>query len=151
MAKPAARGAYSVHQTILLITMMNEPDSLNEGGEIRTIGGGGGTPDEETLQRRAAELARIDGRADPNERDFALAAEELRTTGSIAEAPEAGGLENLTSWDTPLDARGHQSAERAPDDESILGEKLVEEGIEEADHDRRVSASEEMEEEDAGE
>ena len=124
---------------------MNEPDDFNEGAEaqLRTIGGAAGTPDVQTLQRRARELARIDGRTEPNERDFAQAAEELRTTGSIVEAPEGDGLDKLTSWDTPLDATGRQSAETGPDDESMIGEKLVEEGIEEADHDRRVRASEE--------
>jgi hypothetical protein len=128
--------------------MNNEADDLTE-GEIRTIGGAAATPDEESLQRRANELARIDGRSEPNARDFAQAAEELRTTGVIAEAPEAGELENLTAWDTPLDARGHQATEAALDDEAIVGEKLVEEGIEEADHDRRVSAVEEAENEEA--
>jgi hypothetical protein len=127
--------------------MMNSDDPVT--GEIQTIGGGAGAPDEQTLRRRAHELARIDGRTEPNERDFAEAAEELRTTGSIMEAPEAGELENLTAWDTPLDASGHQSPEAGPDDESTLGEKLVEEGIEEADHDRRVSASDEMEREES--
>jgi hypothetical protein len=132
--------------------MMNEPDDLNEAaaGQLRTIGGAAGTPDMETLQRRARELARIDGRTEPNERDFAEAAEELRTTGSIVEAPEGGTLDKLTSWDTPLDATGHQSAEAGPDDESVIGEKLVEEGIEEAEHDRRVSASEETDDEVGG-
>ncbi|HEX5176179.1 MAG TPA: hypothetical protein VFV83_04065 [Chthoniobacteraceae bacterium] len=133
--------------------MMNELDDLNDGDAgkpLRTIGGAAGTPDVETLQRRAHELARIDGRIEPNERDFAQAAEELRTTGSIVEAPESGAsLDKLTTWDTPLDASGHQSTEAGPDDESVIGEKLVEEGIEEAEHDRRVSASEETDDEDA--
>ena len=123
---------------------MNSDDSTDR-TEIRTIGGGGGVPDEETLRQRAAELARIDGRTEPNAGDFAQAAEELRTTGAIAAAPEAAGLENLTVWDTPLGAAGYQAREAGLEDDSTLGEKLVEEGIEEADHDRRVSASAEME------
>jgi hypothetical protein len=105
-------------------------------------GGGGAAPDEATLQERAEELAEIEGREDPNEKDFSEARAELLTTGSAPSAPEAGELENLTAWDTPLTAAGGQVPECGPDDEANIGEKLVEEGLEEADHDRRLSVSE---------
>ena len=110
-------------------------------------GGGAAVPDETTLRERAQELAEIEGREEPNEKDFSEARIELLTIGSAPAAPEAGELENLTAWDTPLTAAGGQAPERAPDDEANIGEKLVEEGLEEADHDRRLSVSEVMREE----
>jgi hypothetical protein len=120
--------------------------NINNRPEANSIGGGAGAPDEATMVKRALELARMDGRTEPGENDYARAREELRTTGSLPSAPEAGGeLENLTTWDTPLDAAGHQSPVRAPDDEANIAEKLVEEGIEEADHHQRVRAGEAME------
>ena len=103
-------------------------------------------PDEETLARRAEELARMDGRNEADARDFAQARQELTTTGSLPAAPEAGELEDLTAWDTPLNAAGSQRSEQGPEDESNIAEKLVEEGIEEADHDRRLSAVEPLDE-----
>lgn len=116
----------------------NEPTA----GVGRESEAGIGRPDEATLIQRAQELARIDGREEANERDFASAREDLVTTGAMPSSPEAGHLENLTAWDTPLSAAGGQAPERELDDEANLGAKLVEEGIEEADHDRRVAASE---------
>jgi hypothetical protein len=110
-------------------------------------GGGAAAPDEVTLQERAQELAEIDGRKEPNKKDFTEARVELLTTGSAPAAPEAGELENLTAWDTPLTAAGGQAPECGPDDEANVGQKLVEEGLEEADHDQRLSVSEAMNEE----
>ena len=109
-------------------------------------GGGAATPDEVTLQERAQELAEIDGREEPNKKDFTEARAELLTTGSAPAAPEAGELENMTAWDTPLTAAGGQAPECGPDDEANVAQKLVEEGLEEADHDQRLSVSEAMNE-----
>ena len=106
-----------------------------------THGGGRGVPDVETLVRRAEELARIDGRTEPNARDFIQARQELTTIGSVTASPEAGELENLTAWDTPLKAAGTQIAAHSSEDESRIAEKLTEEGIEEADHDQRLNAT----------
>ena len=69
-----------------------------------------------------------------NEKDYAAAHQDLVTTGAMPIAPEAGGLEDLTSWDTPLRASGAEVPAREADDEANIAEKLVEEGIEEADH-----------------
>ena len=115
---------------------------MNADETKRNTGGGGqAAPDVETLVRRAEELARIDGRTEPHARDFIEARQELTTTGSITAAPEAGELENLTAWDTPLKARGTHRSEHGTEDESNIAEKLVEEGVEEADHDQRLSAA----------
>ena len=110
-------------------------------------GGGSAAPDEVTLQERAEELAEIDGREEPNKKDFTDARAELLTTGSAPAAPEAGALENLTAWDTPLTAAGAQAPKFGSDEETNIAQKLVEEGLEEADHDRRLTASEAMNEE----
>ena len=115
--------------------------------EPDTSGVGFGNPDEPTLIARATELARIEGRTAPNEKDFAQARQDLITTGSMPVAPEAGELEKLTTWDTPPEAAGRQAPETGPEDEANIGQQLVEEGVEEADHDLRVSTSEALEDE----
>jgi hypothetical protein len=56
--------------------------------------------------------------------------------------PEAAEpeIDALVSWDEPIDASGRRAI-RLPDaDEATIAEQLVEEGVEEADHQRRVSA-----------
>ena len=56
--------------------------------EQNTHGGGRAVPDVETLVRRAEELARIDGRREPNARDFILARQELTTTAPLRPRPK---------------------------------------------------------------
>jgi len=71
----------------------------------------------------------------------------LLTIVSAPVAPEVGELENHTVWDTPLTAAGRAVPERVLEDETMVAEKLVEEGVEEADHEARLRASEEMNDE----
>lgn len=125
---------------------MNDENSTER--EPETRGAGFGNPDEPTLIERAAELARIEGRSGPNEKDYEQARQDLATTGSMPEPPEAPGeLEALTSWDTPLESSGRKVGETGPEDEANIGQQLVEEGIEEADHDLRLSTSETLNDE----
>ena len=121
---------------------MNTKDSTGE-----HVIGGIAMPDETTLYERARDLARIEGRDEPNANDFQQARKDVLTIGSAPVAPEAGELENLTTWDTPLTAAGRAVPERVLDDETTFAEKLVEEGVDEADHEARLRASEEMNEE----
>ena len=104
----------------------------------------------ETIEQRAVELARIEGRSKPNEVDLEAAREDLLTIGQRIAAPEAADsdTEELTDWDESPDATGVHT-ERVPlEDERSPVQALIEEGIEEADHDQRVSAAEEAEDED---
>lgn len=125
---------------------MNSENSNQRDPETR--GAGFGNPDEPTVIERAAELARIEGRTEANQKDYEQARQDLITTGSMPVSPEAGELEALTSWDTPPESTGRKAPETGGEDEANIGQLLVEEGIEEADHDLRVSTSEELNKED---
>ena len=99
----------------------------------------------EDIEQRARELAKIEGRTEPNEVDLESAREDLLTIGQRIEAPETADsfTEDLTAWDESPHATGTHAERFHLEDETPPGELLVEEGIEEADHDRRVSAAEE--------
>jgi hypothetical protein len=115
-------------------------------GKIAVGADGLGTVSPELLAERALEIAKADGRLEANEGDRAKAAAELLPNGEFVPPPpevDDPALENLTAWDEPLRARGGAVDEMAPLDEANIAEQLVEEGLEEADHDQRVSAAEE--------
>lgn len=93
------------------------------------------------VEERAAELALSDGRQTVTDADLALAAAELAGGGTTAEAPEADSeLEQVTTWDEPPTQTGHLVATTPLEDENNVAEQLVEDGLEEADHDIRVAA-----------
>ena len=97
------------------------------------------------IERRATDLAQIDGRESFSDADLARAAAELGGSDATPLAPEAvvPAIEQLTAWDDPVGQDGHRT-DRAPlEDERSIAERLVEDGIDEADHDRRVTAAEE--------
>lgn len=93
------------------------------------------------VEQRAAELALSDGRQAVTEADLAMAAAELAGGGTTAEAPEADPeLEQMTTWDEPPAQTGHLVPTTPLDDENNVAEQLVDNGLEEADHDIRVAA-----------
>ncbi len=94
------------------------------------------------VDRRAKELALSDGRENVTDADLALAAAELAGGGTTAEAPEADGdLEQMTVWDEPPTQTGHLVPPVPLEDDSAIAEQLIEDGLEEADHDIRVVAA----------
>jgi hypothetical protein len=97
-----------------------------------------GTVTREMVEERAQEIARGDGREEANDLDRTRAREDL--TGSIGSEPRTVG-EPAPDWYTP---RGGSTGEKAqtvrPEDEANIPQKLVQEGIEEADHDQRSSS-----------
>jgi hypothetical protein len=94
------------------------------------------------IERRAKELALTDGRETYSDADLALAAAELAGGGTTAEAPEADAdLEQVTVWDEPPTQTGHLVSPPPLEDESAIAEQLVDDGLEEADHDIRVVAA----------
>jgi len=114
-------------------------------GRISVGAAGLGTVDEDLVNERATELAKADGRTEVNEADLANSREELLPHGEFVPAPpevDHPALENLTTWDEPLEAKGGAVDSMAPLDEANIAEQLVQEGVSEADHDQRVSASE---------
>lgn len=96
----------------------------------------------ELVEQRARELALIAGRspAQVNDTDRAEALQELLgNAGSKLTAddePQAGtGI-----WEAPPTSTGHQAPKQLPRDDQISRE-LVEEGVDEAEHDQMVRGS----------
>src|SRR3954464_904348 len=113
-------------------------------GRISRGDAGLGTVTPELVEERARELAKTDGRTEPNEADRELAKGELLGQVSHGTPPEVAGedVADLVEWDSPTEASGHCAPRVGGlDDETTVGETLVEEGLEEADHDQRVSAA----------
>jgi hypothetical protein len=115
------------------------PDRLRAGSP--GLGEASGTE----AELRASELARIDGRTTFTEADLARAAAELAGPANQALPPEAviPAIDELTAWDDPVGQEGHRAARVPFEDESTVAERLIQDGIEQADHDRRVSAADE--------
>lgn len=112
-------------------------------GRIEAQGLGIGAVSDALLARRAQDLAEQDGRIRPTDADRANALKEL--TGLTEDpAPEVPpGDENLTSWDESADTTGHAVPTFLPDDEADVSAELTDEGVEEADQDRRRAAKDE--------
>ena len=96
-----------------------------------TEGLGAVTP--QMIEERAHELARADGRAEANDVD------RTRARGDLTGGPEkpATSEESDRDWYTPLVSSGEKAPTVRPEDEENIPEKLIQEGIDEADHDQR--------------
>jgi hypothetical protein len=119
-------------------------------GKIGIGSRGLGVVDPALLDQRAAELARMDGRTAFDERDLAQARAELLGEQEPPDAPEivAPESESVRSWEDLEAGAGSQAPTAGPDDEQTVAEQLFEDGVEEADHDIRLSASETMDQAD---
>jgi hypothetical protein len=123
---------------------MNQPNEVS--GKFIVHGEGLGVPDESMAKERAAEIARADGRTEFNDKDLDQARQELLGVDEPPQAPEVPeGAENLVAWDDAADETGHRGVTNGPGDEAMIGLTLVQDGIEEAEHDLRVSASDNLE------
>ncbi len=100
------------------------------------------------VRERAMELAVINGRSaqDASKSDWEQAKREL--TGKLDIEPETAVLESAPEserWDPLPGSTGHKVPAAASEDEDDEGrsdnEKLVEEGIAEAEHDQMLQAS----------
>lgn len=114
-----------------------------------------GTVTSEMVETRARELAEIAGRVppEPSEVDYEQAQREL--TGGTAVDPEEIALESVTDserWDPVSGSTGHQTQDSLGEDEDSEGRsesaQLVEEGIEEAEHDQMLQAARAAQEKD---
>ena len=95
-----------------------------------------GVPDADLVQRRAWEVAQIQAHDSPTSADWEEARRELHGRSLPAEYPTAAG-EVLR----PLVALGLNAVQLK--EENTLGEELVREGMEEAEHDRMLLARKE--------
>lgn len=100
---------------------------------------GVGTVTRDMIDKRAREIARSDGRAQPNDLDRTRAREEL--TGATSSSEKLPTREEPgRDWQMPLVSTGEKAPTVRPEDDENIPEKLVREGIEEADHDQRLSS-----------
>ncbi len=92
------------------------------------------------IEKRAMDIALTEGRDQATDADFARADEELAGGTTAHASPEAdASMEQVTTWDEPLEESGHRVEVIPPENDDNLGEQLVEQGLEEADHDTRVA------------
>ena len=117
---------------------MNE--ALPPSGKILSGSEGVGTVTPQMIEERAREIARSEGRSQPNDLDRTYAREQLM--GATAESEKLPTREEPgRDWQMPLVSTGEKAPTVRPEDDENIVEKLVEEGIEEADHDQRLSAA----------
>lgn len=99
--------------------------------------------------RRAAENARIDGREAYTEADLANAEKELESGRDVSEPPEVPPtLGQMIATDTSFGAEvqdGHRIAPVPQEDETSAAIRLVQQGLDEADHDIRLTATDDEE------
>lgn len=103
------------------------------------------------IEKRAEEIAFIHGRSRPAKEDRLEARRELLDMYGIRD--EAADLEQQLDSLDPSDTRaiyGRQAPVYPADDEERVQAKLVEQGIEEADHEQMVEGHFAMREEEVG-
>jgi hypothetical protein len=114
---------------------------MKDTGRIEIHGSGIGEISSIDIERRAAEIARMDGRTEPGEQDRFRARDELLHT-ETPPPPEADeSTEPVQSWSKGPASHPQRGVRTNLEDEVSPAEQLINEGLEEADHDQRVSAS----------
>jgi len=116
---------------------MNE--ALPTSGKILRGTEGLGTVTPQMIEERAREIARSDGRLQVNDLDRSRAREDL--TGPTSDSEKLPTNEERgRDWQMPLVSTGDKAPTVRPEDDENIVEKLVQEGIDEADHDQRLSS-----------
>ncbi|PYK27732.1 MAG: hypothetical protein DME52_03175 [Verrucomicrobia bacterium] len=98
-----------------------------------------GTVTPQMIEERAREIARGDGRAQSNDLDRARAREELTGATPDSEKPPTRE-EPGRDWGMPLVSSGEKAPTVRPEDDENIPDKLIQEGVDEADHDQRSSS-----------
>jgi len=112
-----------------------------EEGRFTAQGHGLGTVTREMVLKRARELAMINGREQVLESDFEQAKRELTQEQHIT--PEPNATESLPEdkrWEPVPESSGREVPKVPTPDEQTFAEKLVEEGVEDAEHDQMKRA-----------
>ena len=122
------------------IMNINEPTK----GRIFIGGRGAGGVSKEDIERRARQLADIDGRSGPGITDRDLARAEAELMGLVlpatsVEDEEADGAMTRDPSE-PLSIKGHEIPLREGPDEEKAVERLALEGVEEAQHEQMLAA-----------
>jgi len=116
-----------------------------EEGRFTEHGEGLGTVTLEMVQKRAAELALINGRPE-NVLDSDMDQARRELSGEQGLTPEPTPAEQLPEedrWEPVPDNLGEQAPTVPAPDEQTFAEKLVEEGVEDAEHDQMLEATRE--------
>lgn len=122
---------------------MNSKKKSSDGktGKITNHGDGIGLPDRDDVQRRADELASIEGHAssreDREQAEHELAGDTLPPT-TDDDAVSAGGLSRDPS--EPRSISGRQIPDLEEESGQSTIERLVSDGVNEADHDQMLAA-----------
>jgi hypothetical protein len=108
--------------------------------ELRGKGTGGYT--KQDIERRAAELALIENRADATDEDRQRALAEFRDANlPDAVNEDAESMQSLSRDPSdPMTDRGRQVPNYGGEDEKTVLERLALEGVEEAQHDQMVES-----------
>ena len=114
-------------------------DETHSRGKIVRGTEGLGTVTPQMIEERAREIAFSDGRTQQNDLDRTRAREDLTGTTSDSEKPPTRE-EPGRDWQMPLVSTGEKAPTVRPEDDENIPEKLVQEGVEEADHDQRLSS-----------
>ena len=137
--RPCIKAATNFKEKSNKLGMEETMDELQRRKIVRgTEGLGTVTP--QMIEERARQIARSDGRSHPNDLDRTGAREEL--TGATSYSGKHPTREEPgRDWQMPLVSTGEKAPTVRPEDEENIPEKLVREGVEEADHDQRLSSS----------
>ncbi len=109
-------------------------------GKILRGSEGIGNVTPEMIDERAREIAQADGRDNANDLDRIRARDDFIGSTSAPENPTTE--EAVDDWYTPRGSSGKKAPTLRPEDEENIPDKLIREGVEEADHDQRSSSSE---------
>ncbi len=116
-------------------------------GRIEEHGQGLGTSDEDLVRKRAREIAVTNGRRaeEVDQRDLDQARQELEMAqNALPNSVEEEEEEAFTPREGPMGvSSGRAARTKIATDEEVLPEDLVQEGVEEAAHDRMVAGNEE--------
>ena len=118
-----------------------KPKDVGERGRIENRFAGAAAPTPETVDRRAREIARIEGRApaEVTQDDIERARRELM--GDTVPLASEGAHSDLTATHDPsamVTETGHEVEPVSPPDEQQVPEEETKEGVREAEHERML-------------
>jgi len=115
-----------------------------EQGRFSDRGEGLGTVTRKMVMQRARQIAVINGRSekDMNDTDFAEARRELQGEDELNPTPtREETLPEDKRWDPVPASEGRKAPSFEPSDEQTFAEKLVDEGVADAEHDQEIEAT----------
>jgi hypothetical protein len=100
-----------------------------------------GTPTSDTVRKRAAEIATINGRTEFSEEDWRSAKRELHGGHELSDTN--GDLEMsamVSEHDMVVGSMGHHAENMRPEDNENVLEELIAEGMDEAVHEQMLAS-----------